>query len=320
LVRCEIDAYPVQVRHARRPDPRPVEQRAAGAVVGLLRELADAHRPVADGSVSGGATSDRARADEAGRREPGSILVFLPGVGEIQRCDDLLRRELAADPGVPVLPLHGSLALDRQEAALRGGHRVVLATNVAESSVTVEGVVAVVDGGMERILRFDPASGLDRIELTAVSRASADQRAGRAGRTGPGICVRVWTESEQAARVAERQPEIQRVDLAGPTLVVRAWGDDPATLRWPDPPSAAQLAHAGQLLAELGALADDTVTARGRRMAKLPLHPRLSSLVLFRGRARVPAGGCPARRAARRAGCVPATRGGRGRRAHRRAL
>ncbi|HVS65992.1 MAG TPA: ATP-dependent helicase C-terminal domain-containing protein [Thermoanaerobaculia bacterium] len=275
VVRCEVGAHPVEVRYARRPDDRPIERRTVVAIRGLLRELEEREAEVgAEGGGEGGSAIEHSRTLR-------SVLAFLPGVGEIERCRELLAGDGAAALDVPVLPLHGSLDLDRQQAALRGGRRVVLATNVAESSVTVEGVGAVVDSGLERILRLDPASGLDRLELAAISRASADQRAGRAGRTGPGICVRLWTESEQGARVAERQPEIQRVDVASPVLAARAWGEDPATLRWPDPPAASQLVQAEALLRDLGALdAAGSITARGRRMAVLPLHPRLGALVL----------------------------------------
>ncbi|HVS13999.1 MAG TPA: DEAD/DEAH box helicase, partial [Thermoanaerobaculia bacterium] len=262
VVRCATRGHPVDLRFAPRPDQLPLEARAAGAIRSLRREL--------------DAASD-------GSGEQAAVLAFFPGVGEIERCAELLRGA-AAEGGVevPMLPLHGSLDLDRQAAALRGaGRRVVLATNVAESSVTVEGVRAVVDTGAERILRFDPATGLDRLELVAISRASADQRAGRAGRTAPGICVRLWTASEHAARAPERQPEIQRVDLASTVLALRAWGEEPAGLRWPDPPTAAQLALADELLAALGALEGGRVTERGRRMATLPLHPRLAALALF---------------------------------------
>jgi ATP-dependent helicase HrpB len=264
VVRCAARSHPVEVRFAPRADERALEARAAGAIRSVLREL--------DATPGG---------------EDAAVLAFFPGVGEIERCAELLRGGSA--PGgegsaldVPVLPLHGSLDLDRQAAALRGaGRRVVLATNVAESSVTVEGVRAVVDTGAERILRFDPATGLDRLELAAISRASADQRAGRAGRNAPGTCVRLWTASEHAARAPERQPEIQRVDLASTVLALRAWGEEPAGLRWPDPPTAAQLALAGELLAVLGALEAGRVTERGHRMATLPLHPRLAALALF---------------------------------------
>src|SRR4029077_9390838 len=157
--------------------------------------------------------------------------------------------------------------------------RAVLATNVAETSVTIDGVTAVVDSGAVRRLRFDPATGLDRLELGRVSRASADQRAGRAGRPAPGICLRLWPAWEQPALPERETPEIARVDLAGPALQLLAWGEtDLAAFGWFEAPDPAVLDAATLLLRQLGAIGDHGVTALGRTMARLPVPPRLAPL------------------------------------------
>ena len=222
---------------------------------------------------------------------PGDLLVFLPGVGEIARCGEALA-PLAAERGLAVLPLYGDLPAEQQDAALRlmASRKVVLATNVAETSVTVDGVTAVVDSGLARRLRFDPATGLDRLELARVNRASADQRAGRAGRQAPGLCVRLWPAWEDAALQPAELPEIRRVDLAAPALQLLAWGEtDLAAFGWFEPPEPAALAAALRLLERLGAVDGSGVTALGRTLARLPVHPRLGRL-LVEGHARgVPA-------------------------------
>src|SRR3954452_15164058 len=213
---------------------------------------------------------------------PGDVLVFLPGVGEIQRAAEALsgERDLA------VLPLYGDLPAERQDEVLRplSRRKVVLATNVAETSITIDGVTAVVDSGLVRRLRFDPATGLDRLELGKVSRASADQRAGRAGRQAPGVCLRLWPAWEHAALPERETPEISRVDLAGPALQLLAWGEpDLAAFDWLEPPDPAALAAATHLLRQLGAIDDHGVTgvtAIGRTMARLPVHPRLARLLV----------------------------------------
>ncbi|HEY4593627.1 MAG TPA: helicase-related protein, partial [Thermoanaerobaculia bacterium] len=210
---------------------------------------------------------------------PGDVLVFLPGVGEIQRAAEALsgERDLA------VLPLYGDLPAERQDEVLRplSRRKVVLATNVAETSITIDGVTAVVDSGLVRRLRFDPATGLDRLELGKVSRASADQRAGRAGRQAPGVCLRLWPAWEHAALPERETPEISRVDLAGPALQLLAWGEpDLAAFDWLEPPDPAALTAATLLLRQLGALDDHGVTSTGRTMARLPVHPRLARLLV----------------------------------------
>ncbi len=212
---------------------------------------------------------------------PGDLLVFLPGVGEIRRTAEELAATADARDLV-LVPLYGDLPPDQQDAALKPASRrkVILATNVAETSITVEGVGTVVDSGYARVLRHDPAVGLDRLELARIGRASADQRAGRAGRTGPGSCLRLWREEETAHLPPAELPEIQRVDLAGPALTLLAWGEDPAAFGWFEAPDGEALGRALELLTMLGALDDGTLTPLGRRMARLPLHPRLARLVV----------------------------------------
>jgi ATP-dependent helicase HrpB len=208
-------------------------------------------------------------------------------VGEILRTADALA-DLAARHDLAVLPLYGDLPPERQDEVLRPAdrRRVVLATNVAESSITIDGVTAVVDSGLARRLRYDPAAGIDRLELARISRAAADQRAGRAGRQGPGLCLRLWPAREQAARPPHETPEIARVDLAGPALQLLAWGEtDLAAFGWFEPPAAESLAAALRLLVRLGALREGSeggagLTRLGRRMARVPVHPRLGRLLL----------------------------------------
>jgi ATP-dependent helicase HrpB len=215
-------------------------------------------------------------------RSPGDVLVFLPGVGEIQRTTEALA-PLAAERGLAVLPLYGDLPADRQDAVLRplDRRKVVLATNVAETSITVDGVTAVVDTGLVRRLRYDPATGLDRLELGKVSRASADQRAGRAGRQAPGVCLRLWGEWEHPALPERETPEIRRVDLAGPALQLLAWGEgDLAAFDWFEAPDPAALFAAAELLRRLGATGPHGLTPTGTAMARLPVHPRLARLLL----------------------------------------
>ena len=159
---------------------------------------------------------------------------------------------------------------------------MILATNVAETSLTIDGVSVVVDTGCAKVLRFDPQAGLDRLELEPISQASAEQRAGRAGRTRPGVCVRLWDAAAHRGRPAVEEPEIRRVDLAGPVLQLRAWGEESILdFPWFEPPRAETVAQAELLLRRLGAIdAAGYVTADGRQMALLPVHPRLARLLL----------------------------------------
>ena len=211
-------------------------------------------------------------------RDPGDVLVFLPGTREIGTAI----RTLGGLDGVDVLPLHGTLTAAEQDRALRSGtrRRVVVATDIAESSVTVEGVTVVIDSGLARRPAFDPASGLSRLQTITTSRASADQRAGRAGRTAPGVAYRLWSESEHLGRRAWPDPEIAGADLAPLALELAAWGAPSEALRWLDPPPPGALTVAASLLVELGALADGRPTDLGRRMLELPLHPRLARMVI----------------------------------------
>ena len=215
-----------------------------------------------------------------------SILVFLPGAAEIRRAALLVAQCL---PGIPVHALHGDLPRAAQDTALRpapgGGRRIVLATNIAETSLTIEGVSVVVDAGLERRSRFSARTGMGRLVTMPIGRASADQRAGRAGRTGPGLCYRLWSVEAERGMAARRPAEIEEADLAPLALELAAWGEaDPARLRLPTPPPAGPFAQARGLLLELGALAPGgAITAHGRAMALLPLHPRLAHMVLAAG-------------------------------------
>jgi len=219
--------------------------------------------------------------------DDGSVLAFLPGTAEIRRTADRLAGLCADGPesAVDVRPLSGDLAPDAQDAALAppppGRRKVVLATNVAETSVTVEGVTVVVDSGLARRPRHDPATGMSRLETVRVSRAEADQRRGRAGRQAPGTCYRLWSEADDAVLAPFAPPEIATADLAPLALALAAFGADADELTWLDPPPAAALAAGRDLLAALGALdASGCLTGHGRALAALPMHPRLGHLAL----------------------------------------
>ncbi|WP_114377201.1 ATP-dependent helicase HrpB [Elioraea thermophila] len=213
----------------------------------------------------------------------GDVLVFLPGMAEIRRVEALL----AEDPslGAVVRPLHGELSPQAQDLALRpdaaGRRKVILATAIAETSLTVEGVRVVVDGGFRRAPRFDPGSGLTRLATERISRASAEQRAGRAGRLAPGVCFRLWTEALHRGLAVRDRPEILEADLAPLALDLAAWGAEPAALAFLDPPPEGAYAAARDLLRRLGALdSRGTITAKGRRMARLGAHPRLAAMLV----------------------------------------
>jgi ATP-dependent helicase HrpB len=211
---------------------------------------------------------------------PGDVLAFLPGVGEIRAAAEDLQTLIGDD--ALVLPLHGELPTEEQDRALlsQSRRKVVLATNVAETSVTVEGVTAVVDSGLARQLIYDPSVGLDRLELVNISRASADQRAGRAGRTQPGMCVRLWNEASHRSRPEQTEPEIRRVDLAGAALNLLALGETVETFPWLDPPHEHVVRQAIELLELLGAVNAGRLTEVGRSLARIPAHPRLGRLLL----------------------------------------
>ncbi|MCR6495059.1 ATP-dependent helicase HrpB [Thermomonas sp. S9] len=220
----------------------------------------------------------RRAVEHALTQHPGDVLVFLPGQREIAKVEALL-----AQAGLPaeVLPLHGELPVDQQARVLQpapdGRRRVVLATNVAESSVTLPGVRVVIDSGLARAPRFDPNSGFSRLDVVAIAQASADQRAGRAGRVAAGWAYRLWPASQRLE--PQRRPEIAQLDLAPLALELAAWGS--SELRFPDPPPPGALAAGRDLLRRLDALeASGGITAQGRRMLALGTHPRLAAMLL----------------------------------------
>ena len=212
----------------------------------------------------------------------GDVLAFLPGMGDILRAQILVAER---HPDVAVLPLHGDLSLDAQQAALdpdpRGRRKVVLATSIAETSLTIAGIGVVVDSGFARVPRFDSRTGLTRLETARITRDSADQRSGRAGRLGPGACLRLWSAGTQVRLIPTRRPEILEADLAPLRLELAQWGARAAgELRWVTPPPAGALRQALDLLQQLGAMQGDTLTARGRAMLEWPTHPRLAHLLI----------------------------------------
>jgi ATP-dependent helicase HrpB len=254
ILRSEGRRFEVAIEHLDRPDDRPL----AAQVQTALRRLLD-------------------------ERLDGDVLVFLPGAAEIRRAAEACA-PLAAEFDLLVLPLHGELSLAEQDRAVRPAERrkIILSTNVAESSVTIEGVVAVVDSGLARVAQHSRWSGLPGFSVTRISRASAVQRAGRAGRMRPGRALRLYTTQDFAARAEYEVPEILRADLAGAALELHAMGiADLNSFEWFEAPAAHALEQAESLLTSLGALDDgQTVTATGRRMLQLPLHPRLARMVI----------------------------------------
>ena len=217
--------------------------------------------------------------------ETGSILAFLPGQGEILRCAERLR-ERARDPSVDIAPLYGAMDRAEQDRAVapsvKGRRKVVLATSIAETSLTIEGVRVVVDSGLSREPRYEPDIGLTRLETVRASRAAADQRRGRAGRTEPGVCYRLWEEAATGSLPAYSAPEILSADLSSLLLDLAAWGArDPASLLWLDPPPAPAVAEARALLNRLGALdGEGAITDEGRAIRALALPPRLARMVV----------------------------------------
>ncbi|MBB3109496.1 ATP-dependent helicase HrpB [Paenibacillus phyllosphaerae] len=224
---------------------------------------------------------------EAIAKHEGDILVFLPGAGEIRRVQGRLA-SAGLPAGVDVTPLYGGMPAEAQDkavsAAEQGRRKIVLATSIAESSVTVRGVRIVIDGGLSRVPKFSPRTGMARLETVPVSVASADQRRGRAGREAPGVCYRLWTEEQHRQLPPQSEPEIRAADMAPLALELAVWGiADPSELEWLDAPPAAAYGQATQLLAELGATepgAPGTPTSHGRAMAELGMHPRLSHMVM----------------------------------------
>ncbi|GIZ11545.1 ATP-dependent helicase HrpB [Pseudomonas sp. NCCP-436] len=225
-------------------------------------------------------TIQQALADESG-----SLLVFLPGQAEIRRVAEQLGEALAGREEILLCPLHGELDLAAQRAAIEpapeGRRKVVLATNIAETSLTIDGVRVVIDAGLARVPRFDPASGMTRLETQRISRASATQRAGRAGRLEPGVCYRLWSQAQHEQLSAHAAAEILQADLAGLALQLLRWGVTPDELRWLDAPPPAAYAQALDLLARLGSLDErGALNTHGQAMAELPTHPRLAHLLL----------------------------------------
>jgi len=213
-------------------------------------------------------------------RTDGDVLVFMPGAYEIQRT---MREITHRVRNCAVLPLHGELPPHEQDKAVSRTpqRKVIVSTNVAETSLTIDGVTLVVDSGLARVARYDPHRGINTLLIEKISRASADQRAGRAGRTAPGLCIRLWTERDHERRAASELPEVRRLDLAETALSLKAAGvNDLAAFRWIDRPDETALARAEQLLADLGAVDADGITPMGRRMLSFPVHPRYARMFL----------------------------------------
>lgn len=289
-------AFLLEVRSAFRPDLRLLAMSATLEAERVAALLGDAPILRAEGRSFRVETRWRPRlrdaplapavaaaVHEALREQSGDVLVFLPGAREIDAAQEVLR---GSGPGIEVLPLHGALPRAAQDRALSpartGRRKVVLSTDLAETSLTVEGIGAVVDSGLARRPRFDPRTGTTRLETVRIPLASAEQRRGRAGRLGPGLCIRLWAEAEERAMPAHARPEILEADLAPLLLELARWGvRDPRTLAWLDPPPEDGLAAARALLAALGAVdREGRITEAGRAMAELPLHPRLARIVL----------------------------------------
>ena len=254
VVSSEGRAYPVEIEYLPKPaGPTPIWNLAVGELQRLVRE-----------------------------QQEGDALVFMPGTYEIARTVEAARSTLGGE--FAVFPLHGELPPREQDAAVARGEKrkVVVATNVAETSLTIEGVRLVVDGGLARIPRYDPYRGINTLLIEKISRASADQRAGRAGRTAPGRCLRLWTAHEHAGRPAQEVPEVKRLDLAEVVLTLKAAGiADAKNFRWLEAPEPRALERAEALLADLGAIEapGGAVTVVGRRMLEFPVHPRYARML-----------------------------------------
>jgi len=255
VIASEGRAFPVETRYLGRKVDAPLERQMADAIQGALRA------------------------------DPGSVLAFLPGAAEIRRTEGILKERLQ-DASTEIVPLFGALDAAVQDRAIapapKGSRKVVLATSIAETSLTIEGVRIVVDSGLARVPRYEPDIGLTRLETVRASRAAVDQRRGRAGRTSPGICYRLWDEPQTASLAPFTQPEILSADLSSLTLDVAQWGvTDPTTLPFLDPPPAPALKEAKSLLHELGALdGEGRITAEGRSLRALALPPRLARMIV----------------------------------------
>lgn len=251
-VRSAGRQFPVAIHYQLQPDTSPLVTRITTAIRKALRD------------------------------HDGDILAFLPGAGEIRRAAELLEVE---DFPFMVYPLYGDLNFKKQQEAImpdpQGRRKIVLATAIAETSLTIEGVSVVIDSGYARVPRFDPRSGFTRLATIQVTRDSADQRAGRAGRLGPGTCYRLWTRGADQNLVARRNPEILEADLAPLVLELSQWGvQDVNELTWITPPPPGALSQAVELLHQLGALDKNRITERGREMLRLPTHPRIAHMLL----------------------------------------
>jgi ATP-dependent helicase HrpB len=236
----------------------------------------------------------------AARNESGNILVFLPGANEIRQLTRRLQKARLGPQWI-MAPLFGNLTHRAQNQAIApppaGRRKIVLSTSIAETSLTIEGIRVVVDSGLQRVSHFDRRSGLTRLVTVPVSQASADQRRGRAGRVGPGVCLRLWSREMHPTLIPAHRPEILEADLTGLVLELALWGvDDPGKLKWLDPPPQGTFDSARRLLQSLGALDPDLgITDHGRQMAALPMHPRLAHMLVAANRNCLRSGG-PARR------------------------
>ncbi len=285
-------AFCLDLQRALRPELRLLAMsatadgaRLAGLLDGTVVQSAGRMFPVAQHHAARDVPGVRELPDAMARAiraalaaHDGDVLAFLPGMGEIRRTEQAL-----AGCGALVLPLHGDLPPAEQDRALTPapGRRVVLATSIAETSLTVPGVRVVVDGGWRRVPRLDPSSGLTRLETVRISRAAAEQRAGRAGREAPGVAIRLWTAALHRGLAPFNRPQVLEAELSGLALDCAAWGAVPADLPFPDAPPAGALAAAVALLGLLGAVdAQGRITHAGRRMARLGAHPRLAAMML----------------------------------------
>ncbi|MDQ3256652.1 MAG: ATP-dependent helicase HrpB, partial [Acidobacteriota bacterium] len=274
VLRSQGRLFDVEIEHLARSDETPLASQVEAAVRRLVVEVSNENIP--GGEISHGEVLK-------GQTPNGDVLVFLPGAAEIRRAQEACAG-VAAQSELLILPLHGELPPSAQDRAVSPAsqRKIILSTNVAETSVTIDGVVAVIDSGLARVASHSPWSGLPTLNVERISQASAIQRAGRAGRTRPGTCLRLYTAQEFAARPAHDAPEIQRLDLADTALELHAAGiTDLSDFEWFEAPPAPALAAAETLLLRLGAIDEEgKVTALGERMLRLPLHPRLARVVI----------------------------------------
>ncbi len=263
VIRVTAETFPVSIRHK----PLRSTRRGTPRGIGLPRQIAE---------------STAAVTLEAMQQHEGDCLVFLPGVGEIHRVAELVE-STARKHGWYLFTLYGDMRPEDQDRVLQPMDRrkLILSTNVAETSLTIDGIRMVIDSGYARVQRFDPGAGLDALQLEPISIASARQRTGRAGRTAPGVCYRLWDKATERSRADHLEPEIKRVDLAGPALQLLCWGEHDLTgFLWLTRPHADSIQQALELLQWLGAIHGGKPTDLGRKMLKLPVHPRLARLLV----------------------------------------